>query len=131
MKPLPQPKHRHTYSFYKGNASEVTDKIPAYHSSGLKQYTRKIPPLQNKLLVNVTTLCTVLNEMLPQAICEAYPEGILINGDIVVIGEGIATAQRTRFRFKDLADFLGNLCQLSILPRNFDVPHARDLYYRR
>ena len=128
MKPLS--KHKFTFPFVRGTEVADVTKMPSYSSSGLKTYKRILPPVRNNKVINISVLYTVLTEMLPLASCQALKNGILINNNLVIINEGIATAHKTRFRFTNLADLLGNLCQLNILPSNFDVPHARDKYYK-
>ena len=138
MKRLPpnkyRPKHRGMPAFHPGNivvAPVENDKIPSYHSSGLKTYVRKFPPARNEKLINVPLLCVLLKQITPQNAVSGLSDGIVINERTMTLSEGLAVVdQKLKFRFADLKDLLSNLVLEGILAANkHDVKDIKFRYY--
>ena len=107
----------------------VSDRIPAYNSSGLKTFVRKLPPLRNQQVVNIPALHDALHQIVPQMPIECAINGIIIDDiEITIISEGLASFKKVKFRFRDIKDFITNLIQAKILPYDIDILQIRDLY---
>ena len=128
MKPLS--KHKFKIPHHPGNVTpQVTDRIPAYHSSGLQTYIRKLPPMRNQQAIDIPALYSALRQIMSQVPIECAINGIIIDDiEITIISEGLASFKKVKFRFRDLKDLLTNLIQAKILPDDIDILRIRDLY---
>ena len=127
MKPLS--KHKFKIPYHGEVVTPVSDRIPAYNSSGLKTFTRILPPLRNKARIDIPKLYTTLRQIMPQVPIECAINGIIIDDiEITIISEGLASFKKVKFRFRDIKDLLTNLIQAKILPDDIDILRIRDLY---
>ena len=126
------PKHINTFEFHPGNkvVEAELDRVPAYHSSGLKTYVRKFPKARNEKVLNVPLLCTMIKKIVPQNDVSGLSDGLLINGIKLILTEGLATVTgKVKFRFTDLRDLLSNLAMDGILGANkYDVKEIKYWY---
>jgi hypothetical protein len=121
MKPLQhnQPKHRHTFAYVPGNV--VTP----------PEIVKHLPPKRDQKVISTTTLCILLRRIVPQNAVSCLQDGIVINGNTVIISEGIATIRTMKFRFKDVWDLLMNLRQERMLDcDSADLKTIRLEYYQ-
>jgi hypothetical protein len=117
----------------KGNeaAPAETNKILAFHGSGRLTYKRVLPPVRNQAVISIDVLCPLLARIVPQNVVSCLQDGIVINGNIIKIGEGVCTVGATKFRFKDLWGLLESLIHERMLDADgTDIRNIRLEYYK-
>jgi hypothetical protein len=76
------------------------NKIPGYHSSGRIEYVRHLPPIRDEKIIDVQ----ILKEVCPG-----------IDFDKIVIEYGICTANKIRFRFKNVIELIKEFRELGLI----------------
>jgi hypothetical protein len=123
------PKHQNTFAFHPGNTVE-TPAMPAYNTHGT-QYQRILPPVRNQQILNCRLLSYLINSKTCANTAEVTDNGIKLNHVDVTVNEGITIAAGTKFRFKDVWDFMRFLMQEGIFHGDMhDVRVIRESYFK-
>jgi hypothetical protein len=84
-----------------GRIKRDPNKIPGYHSSGRIEYVRHLPPIRDEKIIDVQ----ILKDVCPD-----------IDFDKIQIDYGICTADKIRFRFKNVIELLKEFRELGLIP---------------
>ena len=103
------PKHRGTHLFHPGN------KVPAYHSSGLKTYKKILSPLRDLKIINLQLLSDTIKKVSPANDSLFTGNSIILNNTEIILENGLANVKQLRFRFRDLRELLEGLYKERIL----------------
>lgn len=125
-------KHPGTFPFHPGNEAIEADRVPAFNSSGRKEYKRILPPIRDRRIIDFEMLAQAIQKIAPGNIAEPINAGIILNGETVSVKKtGLATVNKLIFRFNDCREFIDNLQKERILNCSPDECYFIEVKYKQ
>ena len=83
--------------------------------SAIRTKTKKMAVMRDQQNINLAALVTALKDITSENRIELLIGGIRLNNITVILRQGLASYNETRFRYTDLKDLLQNLVKEGIL----------------